>query len=152
LAVGWVSAVRRRAEQEVRQTREELEAKVMERTANLQRSESYLAEAQRLSHTGTAVYDDKTVLYWSDETYRIFGFDSRNGLPSREAVLHSIHSDDREQVQEEARRGVREKRDYKLEYRLVLPATIKYIEGIAHPKFSASGELMEVVSTLVDVT
>jgi PAS domain S-box-containing protein len=152
LAVGWVSAVRRRAEQEVRQTREELEAKVMERTANLQRSESYLVEAQRLSHTGTAVFDDTTVLYWSDETYRIFGFDPRNGLPSREAALHSIHPDDRERVQEEARRGVLEKRDYKLEYRLVLPATIKYIEGIAHPKFSASGELMGVVSTIVDVT
>jgi K+-sensing histidine kinase KdpD len=51
LAVGWVSAVRRRAEQELRQAREELDAKVVERTANLQRSESYLAEAQRLSHT-----------------------------------------------------------------------------------------------------
>src|SRR5258706_8234721 len=43
LAVGWVSAVRRRAEQALRQAREELEAKVVERTANLQRSEGYLA-------------------------------------------------------------------------------------------------------------
>jgi PAS domain S-box-containing protein len=152
LAAGWVSAVRRRAEQELRLARNELEAKVIERTANLQRSESYLAEAQRLSHTGTAVFDDTRVLYWSDETYRIFGFDPRNGLPSREAALHSIHPDDRERVQEEAWRGVREKRHYKLEYRLALPATTKYIEGIAHPKFSASGELMEVVSTIVDVT
>src|ERR1700730_3416565 len=50
LAVGWVSAVRRRAEQELRQAREEFDAKVVERTANLQRSEGYLAEAQRLSH------------------------------------------------------------------------------------------------------
>jgi PAS domain S-box-containing protein len=118
----------------------------------LRRSEAYLAEAQRLSHTGTAVFNDTTLLYWSDETYRIFGFDPRNGLPSREAALQAIHPDDRERVQEEARRGVREKRDYKLEYRLVLPATIKYIEGIAHPKFSASGELVEVVSTIIDVT
>ena len=52
LAVGWVSAVRRRTEQELRQVHEELEAKVVERTASLQRSERYLAEAQRLSHTG----------------------------------------------------------------------------------------------------
>jgi PAS domain S-box-containing protein len=118
----------------------------------LRRREAYLAEAQRLSHTGTAVFNDTTILYFSDETYRIFGFDPRNGLPSREAALQTIHPDDREWAQEEARRGVRQKRDYKLEFRLVLPATIKYIEGIAHPKFSASGELMEVVSTIIDVT
>jgi PAS domain S-box-containing protein len=119
----------------------------------LRRSEAYLAEAQRLSHTGTTVYNDTTILYFSDEIYRIFGFDPRNGLPSREAALQTFHPDDRERVQEDARRGVREKRDYKLEFRLLLPdGTIKYIEGIAHPRFSASGELAEVVSTIIDVT
>ncbi|HEY6834198.1 MAG TPA: PAS domain-containing protein [Pseudolabrys sp.] len=118
----------------------------------LRRSEAYLAEAQRLSHTGTSVFNDTTILHWSDETYRIFGFDPRNGLPSREAALQAIHPDDRERVQEEARRGVRWKTDYKLAYRLVLPATIKYINSIAHPKFSASGKLMEVVNTIIDVT
>jgi PAS domain S-box-containing protein len=118
----------------------------------LRRSEGHLAEAQKLSNTGSAVYNDTTILYWSDETYRIFGFDPRNGLPSHEAALQTLHPDDRERVQEGARRGVRERRDYKLEYRLVLPATIKYIEGIAHPKFSASGELIEVVCTIIDVT
>ena len=87
----------------------------------LRRSEAYLAEAQRLSHTGTAVFNDTTIIHWSDETYRIFGFDPRNGLPSREAALQTIHPDDREQAQEEARRAVRQKRDYKLEFRIVLP-------------------------------
>src|SRR6201999_1523444 len=53
-AVGWVSAVRRQAEQELRQAREELEVTVAERTASLQRSEGYLAEAQRLAHFGVA--------------------------------------------------------------------------------------------------
>ena len=52
LGVGWVSAVRRHAEQELRQARDELEAKVVERTADLQRSEGYLAETQKLTHTG----------------------------------------------------------------------------------------------------
>jgi PAS domain S-box-containing protein len=118
----------------------------------LRRSETYLAEAQNLSHTGTAVYNDTTILYWSDETYRIFGFDPRNELPSREAALQRIHPDDRERAQEVARRGMSQKKDYKFEFRLGLPATIKYIEGIAHPKFSASGELVEVVGTIIDVT
>src|ERR1700692_809095 len=52
LAVGWGSGVRRRAEQELCQAREELEAEVVERTASLQRSENYLTETQKLTHTG----------------------------------------------------------------------------------------------------
>ena len=131
----------------------EREARLVERTAALRRSEAYLAEAQGLSHTGSAAYNDTTILYWSDETYRILGFDPRNGLPSREAVLQRIHPDDRERALEEARRAVRQKRDYKLEYGFVLSAgAIKNIELTAHPKFSTSGELVEVVSTLIDVT
>src|SRR5580704_12605449 len=52
----------------------------------LRRSEAYLAEAQRLSHTGTSVFNKTTVLYWSEETYRMWGFDPLQGVPSREAV------------------------------------------------------------------
>ena len=119
----------------------------------LRRSEAYLAEAQSLSHTGSAAFNDTTIFYWSDETYRILGFDPRNGLPSPEAVQQVIHPDDLERAREESRRAVREKRDYKLEYRIVLPAgTIKHIEVTSHPKFSAGGDLVEVVSTLIDVT
>jgi C4-dicarboxylate-specific signal transduction histidine kinase len=81
------------------------------------------------------------------------GFDPREGLPRREAVAQRTHPDDRERVREEARRAVREKRDYKLEYRILLPAgIIKHIEMNAHPKFSEGGQLVEVVSTLIDVT
>jgi PAS domain S-box-containing protein len=134
------------------------ERKEAERTAKLgaealRRSEAYLGEAQSLSRTGSVAFDEKKILYWSDETYRILGFDPGEGLPSREAVAQRIHPDDRERVHEEARRAVHQKSDYKLEYKFVLPAgAIKYIEVIAHPKFSASGELVEVVSTLMDVT
>jgi PAS domain S-box-containing protein len=119
----------------------------------LRRSEAYLAEAQELSHTGSAAFNDTTILYWSEEHYRIFGFDPREGLPSRKIALERIHPDDRERLREEAREAVHEKRDYKLEYRILLgDGTIKYIESAAHPKFSISGELVEIVSTLIDVT
>jgi PAS domain-containing protein len=115
----------------------------------LRRNEAYLAESQGLSHTGSAVFNDTTILYWSDETYRILGFDPRNGLPSREAVAQRAHPDDQKRVHEQAGRAVQQKSDYKLEYRIVLPeGTIKHIELTAHPKFSESGELVEVVSTL----
>jgi PAS domain S-box-containing protein len=122
-------------------------------TEALRRSEAYLAEAQALSHTGSAAYNDTTILYWSDENYRIFGFDPRAGLPSREAAVERIHPDDREQALEEGRRAVLQKRDYKLEYRILLPdGTIKHIESTAHPKFSASGGLVEIFNTTIDVT
>jgi PAS domain S-box-containing protein len=51
----------------------------------LRRSEAHLAEAQRLSHTGSAVYNETTILYWSGETYRIWGFDPLQGIPSHES-------------------------------------------------------------------
>jgi len=119
----------------------------------LRRSEVYLAEAQRLSHTGTAAYNESAILYWSDEIYRIFGFDPREGLPSRNAALERIHPDDRERAREGARKAVEQRKDYSLEFRLLLPdGTVKYTELMAHPKFSAGGELVEVVGTIIDVT
>ena len=100
LAVGWVSAVRRRTEQELRQAREELDAKVVERTANLQRGEAYLAQAQKLTHTGSWAWDPRTekVLYCSEEMFRIFGLDPRESLPSRDNFRQQIHPEDRDWV------------------------------------------------------
>jgi PAS domain S-box-containing protein len=119
----------------------------------LRRSEAYLAEAQKLSHTGSAAFNDTTILYWSEETYRILGFDPGEGLPDREAVAERTHPEDRGRVREQARRAVQQNKDYTLEYRIVLPAgTMKHVELNAHPKFSTSGELVEIVGTLIDVT
>jgi PAS domain S-box-containing protein len=153
LAVGWVSAVRRRTEQELRQAHEALDAKVMERTASLQRSEGYLAEAQRLSHCGVAAYNETKILYGSEEIYRIWGFDPAQGVPSREAVFQRVHPDDRDRLNAEVQRAVGEKRTYSIGYRIVLPdGTVKHLESIGQPVFSASGELVEIVTTQLDVT
>ena len=67
----------------------------------LRRSEAYLAEAQRLSHTGTLVFNATGPVYWSEESYRIWGFDPLQGLPDLETVLQRIHPDDRERVNAE---------------------------------------------------
>src|SRR4030081_1033207 len=153
LAVGWVSAVRRRAEQELRQAREELEAKVVERTANLQRSEAHLAEAQRLSHSGVSAYNETTILYGSEETYRIWGFDPAQGVPSLEAMRQRIHPDDLDRHLAQVRCALEEKRGYSIAYRIVLPdGTVKHLESIGQPVLSASGELVEVVAIQIDVT
>ena len=153
LAVGWVSGVRRRAEQELRQAREELEAAVAERTASLQRSERYLAEAQRLTHCGVTAYKGSRIFFGSEEIYRIWGFDPAQGVPSRKDALQRIHPDDRDRLDAEVKRAVREKKRYSTAFRIVLPdGTVRHLESIGQPVFSTNGELVEVVDTEIDVT
>jgi PAS domain S-box-containing protein len=119
----------------------------------LRRSEAYLAEAQRLSHSGVAAYNETATLYGSEEIYRIWGFDPAQGAPSRKAVFQRIHPDDRDRLNAEVQRAVSEKRGYSAAYRIVLPdGTIKHLETIGRPAFSASGELVEIVTTQIDVT
>jgi PAS domain S-box-containing protein len=121
----------------------------------LRRSEAYLAEAQMLSHTGSWAHDPATskVLYWSEECYRIWGFDPAHGLPDSQIAFRRIHSDDRDRVWDEAMEGRRQKRDYTTEFRIALPdGTVKYVEGIIHHVISEEGELIELVGTNVDVT
>ena len=134
---------------ELRQAEKELRAS----EEALRRSESYLAEAQRLSHTGTFAFNATAPLYWSEESYRIWGLDPLQGLPNRETVLQRIHPDHRERVNVETEEALRQKRDFALEFRIVLPdGTVKYIESTGHPLLSADGELVEMVATHVDVT
>ena len=93
-------AVRWQAEQALHRTQDDLEVLVAQRTAelaraneSLRRSEAYLAEAQRLSHTGSWAFNVATrkVVHWSLEHFRIFGFDPEQGMPSFETLLQRIH-------------------------------------------------------------
>jgi PAS domain S-box-containing protein len=121
----------------------------------LRRSEAYLAEAQRLSHTGTCVFDATTMLYlyWSNECYRIWGVDPFLGLPSRETVWLRIHPDDRDRVSEGVQEALREKKNYTGEFRIVLSnGTVKYLAASMQYLFSAGGEAVEVIGTHIDVT
>jgi PAS domain S-box-containing protein len=134
---------------ELRQAEKELRAS----EEALRRSEAYLAEAQRLSHTGTLAFNASSPVYWSEEGYRIWGFDPLEPLPDREAVLQRIHPDDRERVNAETEEALRQKRDFSSEFRIVLPdGTVKHIESAGRPFFSADGELVEIVATHVDAT
>src|SRR5207245_11212356 len=90
----------RESEQQHRKAHDELETKVAERTTELQRSEAYLTEAQRLSHTGSFGWDVSSgKLYWSEETFRIFEYD-RADQPTAEFVLERTHPEDRARVQQ----------------------------------------------------
>jgi PAS domain S-box-containing protein len=121
----------------------------------LRRSEANLAEAQKLSRTGSWALSPSTtkIFYWSEECYRIWGFDPAQGVPNRETVWRRIHPDDQKRVVEEAEHALREKRDYSSEFRIVLPdGTVKHLETISHHLFSADGDLVQIVGTNVDVT
>jgi PAS domain S-box-containing protein len=119
----------------------------------LRRSEAHLAEAQRLSHTGTAIYTATEISYWTEEASRLFGFDPLQGIPSREAVWQRFHPDDVDRVNKNIAHGVDEKRSFANEFRIILPdGTLRYIEATNYPVFSASGEFLEIVATGIDVT
>jgi PAS domain S-box-containing protein len=122
-------------------------------TQELERRQAYLAQAQRLSRTGTWAANTTTTLYWSEESYRIWGLDPQQGLPNHEVWRQRIHPDDRDRLYQEALQAVRQRRDYTVEYRIVLPdGTVKYLEATGHPVFSVLGELVEVVGSHIDVT
>ncbi len=121
----------------------------------LRQSEAYLAEAQRLAHTGSWAWDPGTDAYghWSEEMFRMFGFDPQEGLPTREAVIRQILSEDRTRVEESFQKSRREKVDTNDEYRIALPdGTVKHIHMIRHPILNEAGDLVKLVGTSVDIT
>jgi PAS domain S-box-containing protein len=122
---------------------------------DLRRSEAYLAEAQRLSHTGSWAFDAVTrqILHSSEEHYRMFGFDPREGMPLWEHWIQRIHRDDRERAIETMRQKFRERGDYELDFRIVHPdGTVKYIRALGHPFLNPFGDLVEFVGTSIDMT
>jgi|HubBroStandDraft_6_1064221.scaffolds.fasta_scaffold52499_3 signal transduction histidine kinase/PAS domain-containing protein len=146
---------RARAEEELRKARDELEMKVAERTAELRRSEAYLSEAQRLTHTGTAVLDGATgeVTHSSDEHSRLYGFDPAQGVPSFEQFRQRVHPEDRAGWTEALESGRNKAARVEGEFRIVPPGQPqKHLRAIVHPVFTGDGELEEFLGTVVDVT
>ena len=120
----------------------------------LRRSEAYLAEAQRLTHTGSWAYEaGGHALYWSEENFRIWGFNPKRGVPDLETVHQRMHPEDRDREIEYAEREVRTGTDFAHEFRIVLPdGTVRHIQAVGHPVSSVSGQVIEVVGTHLDVT
>jgi PAS domain S-box-containing protein len=122
---------------------------------DLRRSEAYLGEAQRLSHTGSWALDVATgqFIHSSEEHHRLFGFDPREGIPVWKDWARRVHREDREGTWDRIRRGISERTDFELDYRTVNPdGSIKYVHALGHPVFNAAGDLVEFVGTSIDVT
>jgi len=123
--------------------------------AELRLSETYLAEAQRLSHTGSWAWSPPPgdIRYWSEECFRVQGFDPKGGQPRFEAFFQRIHPDDQARIAEVIQRAVREKEEFEFDYRIIHPGgEIRDARSVGHPILGPSGDLIEFVGTIIDVT
>ena len=172
LFVWSLSAAQRGATESLRRARDELKVTVQElQNANetlqtesrerksaeesLRRSESYLAEAQRLSHTGSWASIPATgeIRYMSEECYRVLGFDPHGGQPRYAEFFERIHPDDQAKVREAVETAGRENTEFELDYRIIHPhGEIRDIHVVGHPVFSSTGALVEYVGTVIDIT
>jgi PAS domain S-box-containing protein len=120
----------------------------------LRRSEGYLAEAQKLTHTGSWAWNVRTgVLFWSREIFSIYDYEYQEIGSTWPQLLERVHPEDRPVVEEIFRRAQLDRTDYDASYRIVLPdGSIKHIYSVAHPVMNQSGELVEFVGTSMDVT
>src|SRR3989454_3060769 len=121
----------------------------------LQRSEAYLAEAQRLTHTGSWAWRvaGGVALHLSEEWYRIYGFDPEKGPPAFEERRQRTHPADRAKWQGAIDRAIAEKSGYEVEFRILLPdGSVKHIHTVGHPVLNASGDLVQFVGSSTDIT
>jgi PAS domain S-box-containing protein len=121
----------------------------------LRESKAYLAEAQRLTHTGSWAWNvaRRENVHWSQEQYRLFGLDPESDSPSFDAAYQRIHPEDRATFDKVVDRAIRERSDFEVDFRTVIPdGSTKYLRSVGHPVFSASGELVEFVGTGMDIT
>src|SRR5579864_316479 len=120
--------------------------------AELQKRWQYLAEAQKLSHSGTFGWKVCTgELIWSEETYRILGF-TRETNPTLDLVFDRIHSDDRDRLQQLRDRAAQNGMDLDVEYRILLPdGVLRYLHVVAHAGEDRSGN-REYIGVVSDIT
>src|SRR2546430_6251785 len=165
----------RKSESELRQARNELEAKVEERTAKLSRaneelhreiierenaeqklrhSEAFLTEGQRLSHAVSwrwHVSSGKAA--WSEEHYRIFGFDPERSEASFQLFMETVHPEDRQFIKQKVDEAIHERTGLDLEFRFALAdGSIKHVQGVGRPALGPSGKVDSYTGTTVDIS
>jgi PAS domain S-box-containing protein len=122
---------------------------------SLRRSESHLAEAQRLTHTASWAWrvPDRKTVHLSEEWYHIYGFDPAEGAPTWEEFVQRVHPEDRLKFKGMGERVMAEKVDYDHEFRILLPdGKVKWIHTVGHPVLSDAGALEQFVGSSTDIT
>jgi signal transduction histidine kinase/CheY-like chemotaxis protein len=135
----------------LREARERAERKKAEEA--FRRSEMYLAEAQRLSHTGSFGWDPASGrIYWSDETYRIFECEPTIE-PTIQLALDRTHPDDRMRLRQILDRASIERSEFTAEHRLLMAdGSVKHVRAVAHPSPGEDAESFAFVGALMDIT
>src|SRR6266567_6041585 len=120
----------------------------------LRHSEAFLAEGQRISHTGSWTWNVASgKVTWSEEHYRIFGFDPEKIEPSFQLFLETVHPEDRSFIERSLDEAVRDKSGFDLEFRIALAdGSIKHVQGVGRPVVDQSGEVDRYIGTTVDIT
>ena len=136
----------------LRESQERVERKQAE--LQLRRSEAFLAEGQRISHTGSwgwVLSSGKVT--WSDEQYRMFGLEPGTVEVSVDTFLSAVHPEDRGAVRETLEQATRARRSYAIDYRVVLPGgTIRHMRSVGRPVPPEAGDVDEYIGTTSDVT
>jgi transcriptional regulator with PAS, ATPase and Fis domain len=155
LFVGALSVAQRKATESLRRTRDDLNEafQALKKTHEaLSRSEAYLAEAQTLSHTGNFGWNVASgELLWSEETFRIFGYD-RTLKPTVHLLLERVHPEDVHLVQAALTGVSNHAKDLDLEHRLLMPdGSIKRVHVLGHASNQDAGEL-SFLGAVMDIT
>ena len=168
------TAGHKQAKAEIKRLNEELEQRVVERTSQLTtvnrelikevvqrqraevallRSEAYLAEAQRVSRTGSFGWSVSSGhIVWSDETFRIFEYDLAN-KPTVEVILHRTHPEDKAFAQDTLDRAAQDRKALDFEHRLLMPdGSVKYVRVVGHPSTNGESGNFEFVGAVTDIT
>jgi PAS domain-containing protein len=174
---GWdviETAGHKQAKAEIKRLNEELEQRVVERTSQLTtvnreltkeilqrqraeeallRSGAYLAEAQRVSHTGSFGWSVSSGhIVWSEETFRILEYDRAN-RPSVEVILLRTHPEDRAFVRETLDQAAGDSKAFDFEHRLLVPdGSVKYVRVVGHPATNYESGNFEFVGAVTDIT
>jgi signal transduction histidine kinase len=135
----------------LREARERAERKKAEEA--LRRSEVYLAEAQRVSRTGSFGWDVSSgEIYWSEETYRIFECEPTI-KPTVQLVVDRTHPDDRMHLRQIMDRASIERSEFTAEHRLMMgDGSVKYVRAVAHPSTREARERLVFVGAIMDIT
>ena len=114
--------------------------------------ETYLAEAQQLSHTGSFRWDVSSgEIFWSEETYRIYEYDTK-ATPSVRMCMQRVYPDDVLRLRQVVDRAMKDRKNFDIEFRLVMPnGSIKDVSVICHViddegKIQLRGALMDVTA------
>jgi PAS domain S-box-containing protein len=113
---------------------------------------TYLAEAQQLSHTGSFGWDVSSgEVFWSEETYRIFGYDTEVKT-SIALVLQRVHPDDVAPVQEIIDRAIKDRQEFDVEHRLLMPGgAVKHLHVVAHA-VKDDPDKVQFMGAVMDIT